>query len=59
MIWFFIKDKTMLFRNIVTSGISAALVLLLVSSTAQAASVCKGLASSQCSSKQDCVWVDG
>jgi hypothetical protein len=59
MIWFFIEDKTMLLRNIVTSGISAALMLLFVSSAAQAASVCKGLGSGQCSGKSDCVWVDG
>lgn len=59
MIGFFIKDKTMLFKNTVTLGTLAALMLLFVSSAAQAESACKGLASSQCSGKSDCVWVGG
>ena len=50
----------MLFKNFFRSGISAGLMLLLVvSSAAQAESACKGLASSQCSGKSDCVWVGG
>ena len=50
----------MLFKDYVRSGISAGLMLLLfVSSTAQAESACKGLASSQCSGKSGCVWVGG
>ena len=50
----------MLFNNFFRSGISAGLMLLLVvSSAAQAESACKGLASSQCSGKSDCVWVGG
>jgi hypothetical protein len=50
----------MLFKNFLGSSISAGLMLLLlVSSAAQAESACKGLASSQCSAKSDCVWVGG
>jgi len=48
----------MLFKNVVTSGILAGIVLLLgMGSAAQAATACKGLSSSQCSGKSDCVWV--
>ena len=50
----------MLFKNVVAPGFLAGLMLLLgFGSVAQAASACKGLSSSQCSSKSDCVWVGG
>jgi len=48
----------MLFKNVITSGILAGIVLLLgMGSSAQAATACKGLSSSQCTGKSDCVWV--
>lgn len=50
----------MLFKNVVTSGLLAGIILLLgIGSTVQAASACKGMSSSQCSGKSDCVWVGG
>ena len=50
----------MLHKFIVAFGISAGLMLLLsVGSIARAESACKGLTSSQCSGKSDCIWVGG
>jgi hypothetical protein len=54
------KVIDMVFKDVVASGFAAGLTLLLFfSPVAQAASACKGLASSSCSGKAGCVWVGG